>query len=51
MARIADLATRLPGALRSAAEVPEVQALGSDLPEKLVDRVAQRAARCAERLA
>jgi serine/threonine-protein kinase HipA len=48
--RIATLATDLPAALRGAAEAPAVQALGSGLPEKLVDRVTERAVRCTARL-
>jgi serine/threonine-protein kinase HipA len=51
LARITDLAALLPGGLRAAAEAPEVRALGSDLPEKLVERVERRVALCADRLA
>ncbi|MCO8273442.1 type II toxin-antitoxin system HipA family toxin [Actinoplanes sp. TRM 88003] len=44
--RIADLATRLPGALAEAAQAKSVVALGSKLPERLVAKVAEHARHC-----
>jgi hypothetical protein len=44
--RVDELAKRLPGAFRSAADDAAVKSLGSDLPERLADRVADHAAKC-----
>jgi serine/threonine-protein kinase HipA len=46
VARIDDLAVRIPAGLAKAAEAEAVQALDSDLPGRLVERIAARAARC-----
>lgn len=48
--RVHDLATRTPDALRDAATSPDVTALASALPSRLVDVIADRAATCAEML-
>jgi serine/threonine-protein kinase HipA len=44
--RVDELAKRLPGAFRSAADDAAVKSLGSDLPERLADRVADHAEKC-----
>lgn len=44
--RIRELAERLPEAFRQAASADTVAALGSELPERLVARVKEHAARC-----
>lgn len=44
--RIDELARRLPEAFREAAAEPTVAALGSDLPRRLADLVAEQAKRC-----
>lgn len=44
--RVSDLAARAPDGLASAAGVESVQALGSGLPARLLDRVATRAEEC-----
>jgi serine/threonine-protein kinase HipA len=48
--RIADLCRRLPTAMASAVADDAVQELGSDLPERLCDRLTTRAAQCLNRL-
>ena len=48
--RIADLASRTPDAFATAAEDKAVKALHSQLPARMVDRIATRAARCREQL-
>jgi len=45
--RVHDLAKHVPDAFADAAAAPDVVALRRDLPARLVDRVADRAARCA----
>ena len=49
--RIDDLAVRTPEGFSSAATADAVSALDSDLPARLLDRVAARASRCRELLA
>lgn len=49
--RVRDLAKRVADAFADAAADPDVVALGRDLPTRLVDRVADRAARCARLIA
>lgn len=49
--RIDELAARLPGCLTAAAEEPAVQALASDQPARLLDRVAVWTRRCRTLLA
>lgn len=49
--RVRDLAARAPDAFAEAAADPAVAAIGSDLPARLTDLVASRAARCARLLA
>jgi serine/threonine-protein kinase HipA len=44
--RVMDLAARAPDAFADAASSPDVLTLGSELPERLTDLVAGRAARC-----
>jgi serine/threonine-protein kinase HipA len=51
LARGAELARRAPDAFAEAATAPEVVALDRRLPTLLVDRVAERAARCSDLLA
>jgi len=50
-ARVHELAELAPDAFSAAAATPEVEALKSDLPVKLVDLIAERARRCLELLA
>jgi serine/threonine-protein kinase HipA len=50
LARIDDLAAWTPGALATAVKAPAVQALGSELPERLLNRVGARAGRCRDAL-
>ncbi len=50
IARVADLATRLPDALDRACTDPALEELGSALPATLRDRVSERAAACLQRL-
>jgi serine/threonine-protein kinase HipA len=50
VARIDDLATRAPASLAKSAQDAAVQALGSELPARLIERVAARASRCREAL-
>jgi len=49
--RVRHLTKRIAGAFADAAATPDVVALGRDLPARLVDRVADRAARCAQLIA
>lgn len=51
VARVRELATAAPGAFADAASSDEVRALNRKGPAKLVDRVAQRAARCGQVIA
>jgi serine/threonine-protein kinase HipA len=46
IARIDELAGRLPAAFRSAADDADVVVLGSELPGRLADRVSEHAERC-----
>jgi serine/threonine-protein kinase HipA len=46
LAKIDDLAARAPDAFSAAARDPEIVQLASDLPERLVERVSARAAKC-----
>jgi serine/threonine-protein kinase HipA len=46
VARVAEICARAPDAFREAASDASVQRLGRELPERLVDLVAARAARC-----
>jgi serine/threonine-protein kinase HipA len=48
--RARDLAARAPDAFADAAKEPDVLILGSDLPGRLTDLVAERSARCARHL-
>lgn len=48
--RIVELATRLPTAFADCAESADVAVLGSELPRRLVDLVADRCAHCLSRL-
>jgi serine/threonine-protein kinase HipA len=48
--RVHELAEIAPDAFSAAAAAPEVQTLASDLPDRLVDLVADRARRCLELL-
>src|SRR6266511_288505 len=50
VARLDDLATRTPDAFTASAEDEAVQALKSQLPSRLTDRVAARAAQCRKKL-
>src|SRR5262249_42736119 len=50
VARIDDLATRTPDAFAASAEDKAVRALKSQLPSRLTDRVAARAAQCRKKL-
>lgn len=50
VARIDDLAARLPACLARSTRKAEVQALGSGLPARLIDRVTARALRCRKAL-
>jgi serine/threonine-protein kinase HipA len=50
VARVDDLAAGTPAAMADAAGTRAVQALGSELPAKLVERVTQRVRRCREAL-
>lgn len=50
VARIDDLAARIPASFAKTAQDPAVQAVGGDLPARLVDRVAERARRCRDAL-
>jgi serine/threonine-protein kinase HipA len=50
LARIGELADRLPEAMACAADNPAVRALDSPLPARLVERVTTRAARCRDAL-
>lgn len=47
-ARVRELASAAPDAFSAAAGAPEVEALASDLPGRLVDLIAERATRCLE---
>ncbi len=49
--RVHDLAKHVPDAFADAAAAPDVVALRRDLPARLVDRVADRAGRCARLIA
>ncbi|HET8662530.1 MAG TPA: type II toxin-antitoxin system HipA family toxin [Micromonosporaceae bacterium] len=51
IARIDDLAARVPANLARATGATEVRELGSDLPARLLDQVTARAARCRKALA
>lgn len=51
LTRVAHLAERLPAAVAAAAAHPDVAALGSALPQRLLDLVTQRCAGLARRLA
>jgi serine/threonine-protein kinase HipA len=51
VARIDDLAARVPVALAEAVSAGPVHALGSELPGRLLDRVRDRAGRCRAALA
>jgi serine/threonine-protein kinase HipA len=51
VARVDELARRLPEALREAAGAEAVAALGSALPRRLVERVSEHAERCRKALA
>jgi serine/threonine-protein kinase HipA len=51
LARVDALAARIPGCFADVVEDPAVRALGSGLPERLVERVGARAARCRSALA
>lgn len=51
LARVHRLAAELPSALASAVEEPEVQELGSAMPQRLAELVADRCAVLAQRLA
>jgi serine/threonine-protein kinase HipA len=44
--RVRELAARVPDAFADAAAAPDIASLKRDLPPRLVDRVAARAARC-----
>jgi serine/threonine-protein kinase HipA len=50
VARVGELASAAPDAFADAAATPDVKALGSDLPARLVDLVADRAGRCRQLL-
>lgn len=50
-ARIDELARRLPDAFRRAASEPDVAALGSALPQRLAELIAEQAKRCRAALA
>jgi serine/threonine-protein kinase HipA len=51
VARIDDLAARTPGALAEVTGADAVRALGSDLPNRLAQRVTAHALRCRKALA
>jgi serine/threonine-protein kinase HipA len=46
MDRVYDLAARAPDAFADAAKAPDVAALGSELPTRLIDLVTERVTRC-----
>jgi serine/threonine-protein kinase HipA len=48
VARVRQLADIAPGAFAEAAKAPDVAELGSDLPAKLTDLIANRCARCVQ---
>jgi serine/threonine-protein kinase HipA len=49
-ARVHELTEAAPGAFSAAAGTPEVEALASDLPARLIDLIADRSRRCLELL-
>jgi serine/threonine-protein kinase HipA len=51
VARIDELAARTPASLAKSAQAAAVQALGSDLPTRLIEQVAARVPRCRKALA